>query len=386
MSLGKKTIIVALVLAVVATTVVLVVNFNKDQAAQNATGELTINTSPKTVDVKIGDKEFGGVETGDTLSGPVGQSLDIEIGHDGFEPFTKTVTLTTDEPTKVNARLLPVTDDAQALIDEEEELDFQKDETEKYLRDAEKAYQEYPILSDMPKEGKLFSAYQGVAKKSGYDFAVYVELYSGHEGQGREDFNDWMNEEKYNPDDYEIIEQVRDEQPSPIEKPTDDDLEALTRDGITLSRPVPPKGLSDQDLAVKFAKTTTTWDAEKDNHHTAALSRAESLMTKKQAQALESPTRPTTSSNWRKAKKNEARSYSWISDYEETKEGKNTVVTMETCWAWISTDAPYQADGPRTYTLTISGKKNDRRISAYTYEDPDPFVDNSGTKCDPYNR
>lgn len=386
MSVGKKSIIVVLVLAVVATAIVLIVNVSKDQSAQDETGALTVTSSPKTVDVKIGDKEFGGVDTGDTLSAPAGKRVEIEISHEGFEPFTKKVTLSADQTTKVNARLRPLTDDAQALIDEEEDLDFQKDETEKYLRDAEKAYRDYPILSDMPKHGNLFSAYQGVAKKPGYDFAIYVQLYSGHEDQGRDEFNDWMSEEEYDTDDYEIIEQVRDEQPSPTENPTDDDLEALSRDDITISKSVSPKGLSDQDLAVEFAKTSTTWDAEKDNHHTAALSRVSGLMTKEQSKALDAPIRPTTSSTWRKAKENKARSYSWLSDYQEKKKGKDTVVTMETCWVWISDDAPYQADGPRSYTVTISGKKNDRRISAYTYEDPDPFVDNSGTTCDPYNR
>lgn len=386
MSLGKKSIIVVLVVAVVATAIVLIVNGSKERSAQEAEGTLTVTSSPKTVDVKIGDKEFGGVDTGDTLSGPAGEPVEVEIGHEGFESFTKKVTLDPDQTTEINARLRPLTDEAQALIDDEEELDFQKDETEEYLRNAEQAYRDYPILSDMPKHGKLFSAYQGVAKKPGYDFAIYVQLYSGSEDQGRDEFTNWMRDEEYNPDDYEIIEQVRDEQPSPVENPTDDDLEALTRDDITVPKSVSPKGLSDQDLAVKFAKTTTTWDAEKDNHHTVALARASDLMTKEQAKALDDPTRPTTSSTWRKAKKNKARSHSWLSDYEEEKKGKDTVVTMETCWAWISDEAPYQADGPRTYTVTISGKKNDRRISAYTYEDPDPFVDNSGTQCDPYNR
>lgn len=386
MSIGKKAIIVALVLAVVATATVLIVNVNRDRSAESATGDLAVTSSPKTVDVKIGDQEFGGVETGTTLSAPAGKKLEVEVSHEGFEPFTKAVTLNADQPTTIDARLRPLTDEAQAVIDEEEELDFQKGETEEYLRNAEKAYRDYPILSDMPKEGKLFSAYQGVAKKPGYDFAVYVQLYVGKEEEGREEFNDWMSEEEYNPDDYEIIEQVRDEQPSPTENPTDEDLEALTRDDITIPDSVSPKGLTDQDLAVLFAKTTTTWDAKKDNHHTVALTRATDLMTKEQAKALESPTRPTTSSIWRKATKNKARSYSWLSDYQEDHDGKDTTVTMKTCWAWISDDAPYQADGPRSYTVTISGKKNDRRISEYTYEDPDPFVDNSGTQCDPYNR
>lgn len=377
---AKAGIAVAVVAAVVAATVLLVRPGGEDTREV----EMLFTTSPQSVDVTVDGEDYGGVATGESLTVEAGAEIDVEVHREGFEAFTTTLDRADDGPTHVDAALLPMTDEAWDLIAEEEELQEEQETTESYLRNAEQAYKDHPILRDLPRETNTFSAFHGVPESPGYDFAVYVELYSGAEDVGRDDFNAWVAEEGYDTDEFEVIEEVSDEGPPPTEAPSMEELEELDRGDVEIPEEVSADGLTAEELAVRFAQTSTTWDAGSDAHHTDGLRRAAPLMTTKQADSLEEPMRPTSTSKWRAATEAEARSRSWVAEYEETESGgDDTTVTLDVCWAWISDGAEPVIDGPRTYEVTVSEDDDGPRISHYTYEDPDPFVDNSDTSCNP---
>ena len=381
MNRGMKALIAVVIVAVVVTATVLI--FRPEGAKAQET-ELVFHTSPREVDVTVDGEDYGQVEAGETLAVPAKSNVSISVARKGFQTYAATVEVAQGETNQVHVALLPETDEAWKAIGEEEDLEGQREATERYLEDAEDAYGKYPILSDLPHKGHLFSISQGVAKTSGYDFGIYLNVYAGHEAEGREAFKTWMQGMGYKPDDYDVVEAVKKDNPLTAvpEPPTMAELEDASPADIKIPKKTTRKGLDVDELALKFAAASTTWDAAEDGHPTDALIRSKGLMTKKQAATTKAPHRPTTTPTWRTAAAAKARSQSWVSDYTTKSDGKDTTVaTVKVCWAWISEDQPPVVDGPRTYELTINKKKP--AIARYTYKDPDPFVDNSKTSCLP---
>lgn len=377
---GWKALIAVAVAVVVVTTTMLV--FRPGDAKAQDT-ELVFHTSPRQVAVEI-DGDGYQVEAGEKLTVSATEEIAVTVSRKGFETYTATVKVAPGKANDVHVALLPETDEAWKVVDEEEDLQNEQDTSERYLKDAEKAYDKYPILHELPHEAHLFSASQGLPKTSGYDFGIYLNIYAGHESEGRQAFKNWLSEKGYKFTDYDVVETVKKESPPTAvpESPTMAQLDKANPKGIKIPGKMNRKGLTVDDLALKFAVATTTWDATKDRHPTDGLIRAKGLMDKKMAEATKTPHRLTTTPTWRTAAAAEARSRSWVSEIKTKDRGKNTTMaTVEVCWAWISEDEPPLVDGPRTYELTIS-KKNPA-IVRYTYADPDPFVDNSKTSCLP---
>src|SRR5699024_5402967 len=88
--------------------------------------------------------------------------------------------------------------------------------TEEYHDRAEGMFDKHPILSDLPQEDQYYGAYQGIPEGDAHDFAIHLHLYVGHEAQGREDFEVWMDDAGYSTSNYQIIEDIKDEDPPVI--------------------------------------------------------------------------------------------------------------------------------------------------------------------------
>lgn len=374
----KILIALATVIVVVATTMIIFRGGGDDPVNT----ELVFHTSPREVDVMVDGRDYGTVEAGQVLAVELTEEATIEVSREGFEPYETTTTVTPGATNELHVALLPETDEAWAMVDEEDELETEYEATERYLEDAENAYQEHPILEDLPEEAQLFSAYQGLTEDPDHDFGIHLHLYQESAAEGRDAFEEWMSDNEYDVEDYDVIETIEDDAPPTTvpEPPTMEELEEATAEEITIPEDLNPAGLSPDELAILFAEATTTWDAAEDGHHSESLLRATSLMTTDQAETTEPPHRPSTTTTWRNAAQTEARSQSWIHSYETQDQDGDTAATIEVCWAWISEESPPAIEGPRTYELTIN---DDPAIAQYTYQDPDPFVDNTNTPCEP---
>lgn len=372
----------AIIVMVIAVTATLL--FFKFRAEPTKDTKLVFTTSPRTVNVSINGTDYGSVEAGTELVVATASTADIEVTKEGFEAYANIAEVTPGATNQIHVALIPETDEAWALIDEEEDLEQEQEVTESYLDTAEEAYKKYPILEELPHEANLFSAYQGIPKNVGYDFGLHLHLYKGQEAKGREAFNAWMGTLNYDPKEYDVVETIRDEVP-PVafpEPPSMKQLQELTPENITIPANLETKGLDADEVAQLFAVSTTTWDTAKDTHHSAALIRAAKLMTKDQAGLTQTPEKPTTTPSWRAAAEAHASSKSWIKKYESQRQSNGTTTaTVTVCWAWITEDNDPKIEGPRTYELTIT--KDSPAISKYNYKDPDPFVDNSQTPCLP---
>lgn len=381
LSNSKKAIIAVVVMTLVVTATMLI--FKNRPEAQKDT-KFSFTTSPRVVNVSVNGTDYGSVETGTELTLPATSTANVEVTQKGFEPYTGTVEVNPGNTNAVHVALISETDEAWALIDEEKELKQEQEVTEKYLDNTDEAFKKFPILKQLPYEANKFSVYQGLPKSAGYEFGLHLYLYKGHEDEGRKAFTNWMTAQKLNTADYDVVENIQDKSlPIAFPEPqTMKQLEALTPNGITIPTNLTNKGLDADQLAQLFAVSTTTWDTKKDNHHSAALTRATKLMTKIEAGLTQIPEKPITTPTWRSAAQTEARSKSWITEYESTKQKDgSTTATVKVCWAWIAEDQEPKIDGPRTYQLTITN--GDPAIAKYTYKDPDPFVDNSQTPCIP---
>src|SRR5699024_162818 len=100
------------------------------------------------------------------------------------------------------------------------------------------------------------------------------------------------------------------------DKPTRDDLAALTPADIDVSDVPKRRQLSADEFAVAFATYTTTWDAGGDRGRADAIERAQPLMSKKRAEAVQVPEKPMLPPKWKSAARDEARSYSWPTSFE----------------------------------------------------------------------
>lgn len=379
--IGKPGVVIALL---IVTAIALFIAFQARPASAQDT-DLTFETSPLEVEVSVDGQQYGTVASGETITVPLEVEADIEITREGFRPYSSTVEITPGVPHTVSAALHPETQEAAALIEAEHEGSVEKEVTEQYLEDAERAYDEYPILEQLPMHGELYSVYQGLAETSGQEFAIHLYLYKGHEAQGRDAFQDWMKSEGYQIEDYEVVEHIEDEAPPSIvlAEPSWDELLDLQPSDIEIATEVSTAEMTPEEAAVAFAEVTTTWDAAKDVHSTDGLKRATDLMTSDAVDSVFTPENPATSPTWREAMQYEARSTSWVTYYEDSKHDEETKIELDVCWAWVTEGEHVIIDGPRAYETTVVETGKGPQISSFVYDDPDPFVDNSDNPCRP---
>lgn len=346
--------------------------------------QLTLTTSPLATSVVINGHDYGVVPTDTTLDVTHTGTLDVEITRDGFTDYTSSLTAT-ERQMRISVELEPYSDAAFEVRAQDAKALEEAEITEEQLDTADRAYEEWPILEDLPRESETFSAYQGLSEDSSHDFAIHLYLYADDEAAGRDDFTAWMSDEGYTIEDYEVIEHIEEEQPPTYtlpDKPTRDDLAALTPADIDVSDVPTRRQLSADELAVAFATYTTTWDAGSDRGRADAVERAQPLMSKNRAKGVEVPEKPMLPPKWKSAARDGARSYSWPTAIEiESESSGSTTYSVSTCWGWISDDEAATVDGSRDYTITVTEQKNGYAVSDYEYTDPDPFVDYSTDHC-----
>ena len=368
---------------VVVAIVVFVVIQARPASAQDT--DLTFKTSPLEVQVTVDGEHYGTVSSGETITTPLRDEAEIEVAREGFRTYSSTVEVTPGAPHTITAELHPESPEAQAILNEEDQGALENQATEQYLEDAARAYDQYPIHEQLPKHAELYSAYQGLAETSGHEFAIHLYLYKGHETQGRQTFQDWLEDQDYQLEDYEVVEHIEDQEPpsATLEVPSWDELTQLQPTDIEISNEASSEGLSAEEVAVLFAEIATTWDAAEDIHSTDGLQRATNLMTDEAAETVFTPKNPATSPTWREAALYEARSIPWITHYEETQQDNETQVELDVCWAWVTAEDTVLIDGPRTIEASVIDNGKGHHISSFYYQDPDPFVDNSNSTCRP---
>lgn len=379
--IGKTGTIIALVFLVAIVSFMIL----QARSANAKDTELTFETSPLEVQIKIDDEQYGTVSSGDTITAPIHEQAEIEVSREGFRTYSSTVEVTPGAPHTVTAELHPETQEAQALLEEEHQGSLEQEVTEQYLEEAERAYQEYPILEQLPKHGKLFRAYQGLSDTSGNDFAIHLYLYEGEESQGREAFKDWLKNRGYHFEDYDIVEHIEDKEPPVVvpEEPSWNDLEELTPSDIEISDNASNEEMTAEEVAVLFAEIATTWDAAEDVHSTDGLKRATDLMTEDAAETIFTPKNPANSPTWREAAQYEARSVPWVTYSHAQQNGNETQVELDVCWAWVTEGEHVILDGPRSLEVRLTGSEQKHSIQSFVYQDPDPFVSTSDSACRP---
>lgn len=346
--------------------------------------QLTLTTSPLATSVVINGHDYGVVPTDTSLDVTNTGTIDVALTRDGFTDYTTTLT-DTERQMSLSVELEPYSDAAFEVLAQDAEALKEAEITEEQLDTADRAYEKWPILEDLPRETETFRAYQGLSEDSSHDFAIHLYLYADDEAAGRDDFAEWMSDAGYTIVDYEIIEHIDEASPPAFtlpDKPTRDELAALTPADIDVSDVPKRRELSADELAVAFASYTTTWDSATDRGRADAIERAKPLMSKKRAEAVEVPDKPMLPPKWKSAARDEARSYSWPTAFEiEAESTDSTTYSVSSCWAWISDDEAAAVDGSRDYSITVTEQKNGYAVTAYEYTDPDPFVDYSTDHC-----
>lgn len=373
------------IIAVLAVVAIALFAFFQARTATAQATDLTFETSPLEVQVTLDGEQYGTVSAGETITAPLHEQVELEVSREGFRTYSSTIEVAPGVPHTITAELHPESQEAQKLLDEEYQGTQQNQATEQYLEEAERAYDDYPILENLPKHGELYSAYQGLAETSGQDFAIHLYLYKGYEDQGRASFREWLSEENYQVENYEVVEHIEDDEPSSAfsEEPSWDKLIALQPSDIEITPDVSSEGLAAEEVAVLFAEIATTWNASEDIHPTDGLKRATPLMTEDAADTVFTPENPATSPAWREAAQYEARSFPWVTHYEETPKDNETHVELDVCWAWVTEGDIVIIEGPRTLEASVVKTGKDHQISSFSYQDPDPFVDNSNSSCRP---
>lgn len=345
---------------------------------------LTVETTPREVELTVNGHSFGLVESGDTVLARGHGTLELTAKFHGFETYHETIDISGDDAT-ANIGLMPLTDEAWALLDEQGELEFQRDVTEKAIREGEEAYANWPILHNLPVEAETFRAYQGDASSDDFDFGIHLYLYRGHEDAGRKAFADWLSDHDYDPVDYNVIEHIDNAAPQAVAPPppTAEELKALTPDDITIPDMFTTAGMTAGEAAQAFATTTTTWQPKTDTQPVDGLLRARDALSKSLQNRLDVPEKPMLSPKWRDAAQRDARAHSWVATFDTTTNDANSSsYSLTACWAWISNDHAPVLDGPRRYTLTVDSTGDQPVITDIDYEDPDFFVRTNDTTCD----
>lgn len=379
----RRPIISLAALGVLALLVVTTVVFLLFRNSTTQT-PLTVSASPLEVELTIDGEAHGVVEDGETLVIDARDQIEVVASHEGFETYSATEEITAGEESSLAIFLMPETDAAWELLETQGELEGERRGTEMYLEEAEDAYENHPILHELPEERPTFRAAQGVSESGQNDWAIHLYLYAGHEDEGRSAFEEFLTDHDVASEDYEIVEHVEDQSPPSViaEAPTADDLQAAEPPTLPDADDLTPEELSAEELAFQFAEMTTTWDAATDDHPHAGLLRAENLMTAELADEISFPENPMTTPVWRDAASAEAISMPWVHYIDQSStEGNDHQFSIDVCWAWVTGQSTPVIDGPRSYELTISEDGDDFIVSEFTYDDPDPFVDNSQGPC-----
>lgn len=353
-------------------------------ATRDRDTQLTLTTSPLAASVTINGRDYGMVPTNTTLDVTHTGTIDVQVTRGGFSDYTTSLT-DTEREMSLRIDLEPYSDAAFEVLDQDAQALEEAEITEEQLDSADRAYEEWPILKELPRETDTFRAYQGLSDDSAHDFAIHLYLYADGEDAGRDAFTAWMREKGYAIEDYEVIEHVDEAQPPAFtlpDKPTRDDLQDLTPADINVSDAPKRPELAAADLAVAFATYTSTWDSATDHGRADAIERARPLMSKKRADSVKVPEKPLLPPRWKSAARDEAQSYAWpIALHVDSETSTSTTYSVSTCWAWISDHEAPAVDGSRDYTITVTEQKNGYAVTAYEYDDPDPFVDYTTEHC-----
>jgi len=375
------TIALALFVLIIAAVVVTVI-YRSDRTESTP---LTFVTSPKEIHVMINGEDHGTVESGETITVLLGPEATIQLSQEGFTPYDEYLDIEQGQDHLVTAELHPETQQASELLEQERQAEEEHEATEHYLQETEAVYDQYPILGDLPQHGEAYSAYQGLASSNDHDFGIYLQLYKGHEDNGRQQFNHWLQTNNYAADDYDIIEEINNEEPPQVlsHQPSHKELQDTDPDDVTIPTEVSAEDSDVDDLAMLFATVSTTWDTAADGHHTDGLNRAKPLMTSGAQDEIFTPHNRTVSPTWRKAATRAARSLSWVTFYNKETNGEQHTIDLDICWAWVTDSKQVYYEGPRTIKLSIDDTKSGPRIASFTYDDPDPSVDQTNSPCKP---
>lgn len=383
---SKKTILkVAIALVMIAGLVGGYFAFiGKSEKPVQASSDLTVSSTPRDLNLKINETDYGQVQDGDTITVNTSGQVELVASREGFADIRIPWQLSSSKANGVSLNLEAVSDEAKAVLVEEQELQNESEVGEGLQEDAQDAYAKYPILSDMPFEGNRFELYQGLPKQQGYEFGIYLQLFKGAEDPGRAAFKAWMDDHGYALEEYNVVEEIKPASPSALlpEIPTGDALDALTKDNLKVATEPEQKERDGDQLAQYFGLFTASWEPKVDGYVEASELKAKPLMSKKLAETVEVPYRPTITFNWQVAQSDNSKSFPWIQHYESTVKDGETKATMEVCWAWVGGDDELSYDAPRNLEVAVKNGK----VQAYTYTDGDPFVDHSETSCNPENR
>lgn len=377
----KRTIGIALAVIVLITAVVVVTLIYRSDRTEAT--PLTFATSPKEVHVTVNGSDHGTVESGETITVSLGPEATIQLSQDGFAAHDEHLAIDHGQENLVTAELQPETPQASELLEQERQAKEEREATEHYLQETEIVYDQYRILEDLPQHGESYSAYQGLASLDDHDFGIYLHLYTGYEDHGRQQFNTWLKTNNYDADDYDIIEEIKNEEPPQAlsQQPSHKQLQDTDPAEVSIPTDITAEGLDVDDLAMLFATVSTTWDTAEDHHHTDGLKRAKSLMTSPAQDKIFTPLNPTVSPTWRKAATMGARSLSWVTFYNNDTIGEQHNIDIDICWAWVTDSKEVLYEGPRTLELSMDDTVSGPRVTSFIYDDPDPFVDQTNSPC-----
>lgn len=208
MTRGFKTLLIisgsVLVLAFIVWMVFAIIDTTKTT--------VTIHTSPRHVTITINDDKYSDVESGSDFS-VVGDEASITVSREGFTDYTVTHAFTEDEESNtLYIALEPATFEAEQLLATPDEANHRESiVTDAYLQLLDVMEENHPILSELPQYGRYFTMSQGVSQQHPNDrtsFALYVDIYDAFEQEGRQEALEFLRENNYNPDDFEIIFRV----------------------------------------------------------------------------------------------------------------------------------------------------------------------------------
>ncbi|OYX41665.1 hypothetical protein B7Y94_04675 [Candidatus Saccharibacteria bacterium 32-49-12] len=193
--------IVAGVILVITAIVLSIFSLNRST--------ITINTSPIQVDVSINGKKHLAKDSGSSY-GVSGDEVELIISREGFLDHKLTHTISKEEEKNtIYVTLKPETFEASQLLKSEKEADHREALVNaSYSKLLDEVIGENPILSKLPHYGRYVTISQGLSQKDPSDpksFAIYIDILSGFDQQGREEASKWFTDNSHDMGDYEII-------------------------------------------------------------------------------------------------------------------------------------------------------------------------------------
>lgn len=298
--------------------------------------------------------------------------LHLIVDRDEFSGHEDTYTLEANQTNEITVELVPQTEAAEAML--REQTDYYPGQaaiTEESLERAEQLEEDNAILGQLPHETDTFRAYQGISDTE--DFGIHVYVYPSTEAEGRQAFTDWLEDEGFNPNDYDIIYHLDEDGPA-IEAdapPSAEDLANAAQPDISDYDGATPDS-DDPDVIVKeFLAIANTSDTIADTSPSAALLRAEGYMTEDKAETLFEPQNPIVSPIWRDAATDNAVSLPWVYAIDARQQGDSTTIyNARVCWAWIPDgSAEPSVDLPRSWDISVTDTPDGPRIADFTYQD-----------------